>query len=620
MTNEEFANLVKQLEGQARNQPKSYRRKVLLLAVLGNIYLSLALVLIGGLFAVSLASVVFLKVLAIKIILPLGVFLWAVLKSLWVKVPTPQGKHLEHKDAPALFDLIESLRLRARAPRFHQVLITQELNAGVVQRPRLGIFGWYHNHLLIGLPLTKMLTVDQFAAVLAHEFGHLAKGHGRLSNWIYRQRRRWIQLMGLFGDSRMKRGGFLFKPFLNRFAPYFNAYSFPLARAHEYEADAASVRATSSAIAAEALTAVHVVGSYLSQQYWPQIYRHADETPQPAFAPYHEMRADLPRAVPPDTISQWIEQAMQEQTGLGDTHPCLKDRLSALGETPRYAPPEAGQSAEKLLGASLAHLTAQFDESWIASTMESWRQRYEQVRKGRDQLAKLEQKIANGEELTLREAYDRAQYTEEFRADGDAALAQFEALQQKAPQDPILCYALGVRWLKRNDEHGIALVQYAMENDANAYLPGAETLRDYYWRTGNRDEAHRWHAQMLERAETDRLAKEERANIQLQSKYARHGLDEPTIAAMRAKLKTIRNLRKAYLVRKQVRFYPERPLYVLGFTVRGVWLGAKRRRAEVQKQVLNEVNFPGQTLVFSVEGSNYRFGRKFRWMRGSRIL
>ena len=46
------------------------------------------------------------------------------------------------------------------------------------------MFGWYRNYLLIGLPLAKALTVEQFKAVLAHEFGHLAKGHGAMSNWI----------------------------------------------------------------------------------------------------------------------------------------------------------------------------------------------------------------------------------------------------------------------------------------------------------------------------------------------------------------------------------------------------------------------------------------------------
>ena len=47
-----------------------------------------------------------------------------------------------------------------------------------LQLPRLGIFGWYRNYLIIGMPLMKSLTCEQFKAVLAHEFGHLAKVTG----------------------------------------------------------------------------------------------------------------------------------------------------------------------------------------------------------------------------------------------------------------------------------------------------------------------------------------------------------------------------------------------------------------------------------------------------------
>src|SRR5262249_21700409 len=137
-----------------------------------------------------------------------------------------------------------------------------DFNAAVVQAPRLGLFGWYRNYLLIGLPLVKALTVEQFKAVLAHEFGHLSKGHGGMSNWIYRQRLRWSRLIAAL-EAAESWGVFLFRPFLRWYAPYFNAYSYPLARANEFEADATSARLASRQAAAEALTAVNVVGSYL---------------------------------------------------------------------------------------------------------------------------------------------------------------------------------------------------------------------------------------------------------------------------------------------------------------------------------------------------------------------
>lgn len=617
MTNEQFAALVAKLEQSAISNPVQYRLQVLALAILGNVYLMFVLLIITALFLASLVSIVFLKALAIKIIIPVGIVLWVMLKSLWVKVPDPQGIRLSRRDAPELFQLIDAQRRSSRAPRFHNVLITDDFNAAVAQRPRLGIFGGYRNFLLIGLPLMKMLSVEQFTAVLAHEFGHLAKGHGRLSNWIYRQRLRWSQLMGVFNEDGYK-GSFLFTPFLNRYAPYFNAYSFPLARANEYEADAAAVAAAGKHAAAEALTAVHVVSSYLHEQYWPQIYRKADDMPQPAFSPYHDMHGHLPKDVPHDTLNRWLEQAMKEETGLSDTHPSLKDRLAAFGVEPRYAPPPQGNSAEQLLGAALAPITEQFDREWLAAVENGWKERFEEVREGREALAQLEQKSTGEEELSLQDAYDRAMLTERFGAGGDAALVLLEALQQRAPEDAVIGYALGARWLERNDERGVALLQSVMERDADAYVPGAEALRDYYWNIGQEEEARRWHNLMIDRAETDRLAAKERDQILTTDKYERHGLNEEAVAALREQLKAIPGLRKVYLVRKQMKHYPERPLYVLGFTVRFA-LRAKKLREEVQQRIVDDVEFPGQALIISVEGDNYKFGRKFRWMRGTRI-
>ena len=277
MTNAQFEALVHRLEGEARRDPSGYQFKVLLIAWLGNAYLGLMLLLIVGLLAALVAGIVVSKsAVAVKLLILVGAFLWLVLRAIWVSVPPPLGMELAAANAPELFAMIDALRRQLGAPRFHHVLLTDDFNAAVVRSPRLGIFGWPRNYLLIGLPLMKGLTVEQFKAVLAHEFGHLAKGHGRVSNWIYRQRVRWSRLMSTLEESGSK-GTLLFKPFLNWFAPYFNAYSFPLARANEYEADATAVRLTSPRAAAAALTNVNVVGSYLSERYWPRIHKQADD-------------------------------------------------------------------------------------------------------------------------------------------------------------------------------------------------------------------------------------------------------------------------------------------------------------------------------------------------------
>jgi hypothetical protein len=50
------------------------------------------------------------------------------------------------------------MRRQMKGPRFHRVLVVDEVNAAVVQRPAFGLVGWPRNHLLLGLPLLEALS------------------------------------------------------------------------------------------------------------------------------------------------------------------------------------------------------------------------------------------------------------------------------------------------------------------------------------------------------------------------------------------------------------------------------------------------------------------------------
>lgn len=620
MTDEQFDTLVKRLERQAQENPGGYKAKVLLLALLGNAYVSAMLLLLVAVLVGLAASVVVLKALAVKLIIVVGLFLWVVLKALWVRLEPPVGREVKAAEVPELFAVIEALRRKLAAPRFHHVLITDEFNAGVAQMPRLGIFGWPKNYLTIGLPLMKTLTVPQFTAVLAHELGHLAGGHGRMSNWIYRQRLRWSRLLATL-NAQQSRGSFLFRPFLNWFAPYFSAYSFPMARANEYEADANSAKLTSPAAAAAALTGTCVIGNYLEEHYWPGIHTRADDQPHPAFAPYGELNRRVARDLDEASVRKWLDQAMNRQTDSADTHPALADRLRALGASPCVDLPAEHQGADRLLGQALQALSDSFDQRWQSAIAPSWESRYHAVQEERRQLADLNARAEAGVELGLQEAYDRAQLTASVGNDPEQALAQLRNLHTRAPDDATVCLALGARLLERNDAEGCGLVENAMDLDEGTIAKGCELLRDYHWRNGRHEEARDWHQRLAERLQLQEGATYERNHVLLRDRFERHGLPEAALSELRAALSTVPKLRKVYLVRKQVKYFAHLPCYVLGFTTTRWFQWRRKGRAqEVTRAIQDSVRFPGETLIISVEGENVRFGRKFRWMRGARIL
>jgi Zn-dependent protease with chaperone function len=384
-----FEALIARMEALAAGNPAAYRRRVFALAVLGYGYLCLVVLVLLAACAFLIASVVYLRALAVNLSFVAGAPLLLVLRSMWIKMEAPAGERLTRAMSPELFQMIDELRQRLRTPPLHSVVLTPEFNAGVMQVPRLGLLGWHRSYLFIGLPLMKSLTAAQFQAVLAHELGHLARGHARAGNWIYRLRLIWQRLESAFAVSPQWGSGAI-RAFFRWYIPRFSATSFPLARANEYEADAAAARMTSARSAAQALTAVSIVGSYLSERYWPGIHSAARDLPQPAFAPYSEFMATAIRAVPADELRTWQDTALAAKTSYHDTHPSLADRLQAMGARAEFAPPLAGNSAESLLGAERPRLERAFDAQWRERVAESWRQVHEKhQRLGRAAQAQL---------------------------------------------------------------------------------------------------------------------------------------------------------------------------------------------------------------------------------------
>lgn len=615
MDNAQFEALVDRLDVLARNDPAGYRARVIGLALLGYGYLAALVAVLLLLTAVAVASVVKLKALGLKLALVIGGFLWVVLRSLWVRLEAPEGTPLERRDAPDLFAMLDRLRGKLATPRIHAVLLTDDFNAGAAQVPRLGLFGWHRNYVLVGLPLLKALTPGQFEAVLAHELGHLAGGHGRLGHWIYRLRLMWARLEAALQAERHW-GTFAVKPFFEWYVPRFSAWSFPLARADEYEADAAAARLATARTAATALCGVEVAGRFLGQKFWPGVHAEADRTPVPQFAPFATFRP----AIPGTEADDWLAQAMQRPTTRADTHPALRDRLAALDESPELALPATGESADRLLGASLERLTQAFDERWRARIAPSWQQRHQYVQEARAKLDSLRQS-ADGTEPGAAAALERALLEEDVGQGAEAALAELRSLQARFPQDPPIAYALGSRLLARDDAAGVGLVQGAIGEDDEYLLPGAEALRDYYWRQGDAKQAQSWDERLLDRARVHAAARAERDQIFTNDDFEPHGLDAGALTAMIEALRAIPRLREVYLVRKRVAHLPQSPLHVLGFVITPFWAFQRRKRvAEVQQQLVEAIQWPGDAFVLCVEGDNKAFRKKFRRVDGSRIL
>jgi Zn-dependent protease with chaperone function len=352
MTREAFVAQLARLRPLAETDPAAYRRRVQGWALLGYGFILLLLVGSVGLMGlVAWLTMAFgIGALAWKVIPVLGFFSWKVVRSMWVTFEPPEGHRLTRAEAGPLLDLVQQQARILNAPKVHRVLLTSEYNAAAVQVPRLGALGWPLNYVLVGLPLLHTLSPEQAAAVVAHELGHLRGGHSRFGAWVYRIDQSWSQLVGQLEKSKSRT---VFHRFADWYVPRFNAWSHPLRRTSEFEADAAAATLTSAAALAEALCAITVRDSALDRLHWDVLQHTLADEPAP---PQDAISRLLPLAktaqLPAHQEQRLLRAAAAAEPDPFDTHPTLGERLAALGESAAVPPLPTTSAAEVWLAAT----------------------------------------------------------------------------------------------------------------------------------------------------------------------------------------------------------------------------------------------------------------------------
>ena len=515
MTAEKYEAMVSRLEEVARRDPDKYRLRVGLLAALGYGYIILVIALLVAI-GVAIVYYSFQYGRLLGITLKFGwIFLalaWFVLKALWVRVPPPEGLELKRADAPELFAAVDEITASLAAPKIAHVLVDSSYNAGVVQLPRLGPLGWFRNYIVLGLPLMQALSPAHFRAVLGHELGHLSGNHGRFTGWIYRVRETWVMLLERF-HIHQRWGASLFNWFFNWYTPYFYAYSFVLARTHEYEADAAAARMAGPGVMADALISFRTMGARLAEGYWPEVFKEADTEPRPVRGAFARLSSVLREPVPDESAAAYLRAALAEETAHDDTHPALAARLAALGHPAgaadgdgrkewadnfKLAPP-AETAAERYLGSRERELSEKLDEAWQRSVSDDWRARHQYVTESRQKIARLEER-ARASSLTDVQSFELGKLLAEFGRE-DEAIPHLAAVPRSNQSYAEANFILGHLLLSRGDEEGgVRHYEEAMARDPDATISSCVNLYLYFNERGRTGEAEKYRARLEQHA------------------------------------------------------------------------------------------------------------------------
>ncbi len=470
MNKQEYMQLVRRLEVDSTISPAAFRTKVILISASAYLVLLATLACVTVLIWLCFSSardgqstftMIRLGVLAL-VMLPL---FFVVLRMFFMRLPKPAGRRLTRAEAPLLFEALARMRRRLNGPPIHHVLINDEYNAAMSQLPRFGMFAGHSNYLMLGLPYLLGVPVKEMLATVAHEYGHLAGNHGKLGAWVYRQRRTFGALHEQVcdaADASVVHAGIATA--LNRFMPYYNAYTFVLSRQNEYEADHTATQLIGSEINAAGLVRDALLGRWIHEEFWPKLYKQADHAMRPSFMPFKSMRTAFKAGYEQWARPERLAAALMEKSGLHDTHPALRERVEATGEAATLPLCVDVTAAEVLLGATTSKvLIDEFDQNWWKNGSKRWEARCRYANRSRARLTALS--IRAIEDVPLQDLQELALLRAEFVSPLAAKPVLEHLLRQEGGPFPKAEFIYGRILLDEGSELGLTHLETAARHD-----------------------------------------------------------------------------------------------------------------------------------------------------------
>ncbi len=575
MSDERFEELVLDAEKVYAASPGAYKTRIALLAVLGYAFISLFLILfIVGAWFVGYeiySGQIRINKLTLGLLVTFLFLGFVVVKALWVKLPDPEGVVLREEEAPVLFAELKNLQQKQKV-RIDEVLIDENLNACVVQQPRLGLFGWHKNYLVIGLPLLYGNTVDQAIATLAHEMGHISGSHGKFGAWIYGLQKTWSTLLG-----ELREGApymyFVFFPFFVWYMPYFAAFSMVLKRQQEYEADRMATDLSNPEANAASLILLELQGRYLGSVFWKKISDSVHTTKEPPDDVYVQLAKAIQHIeMPEEQAQKWYQERLNFSTDIQDSHPSLVDRLADIGY-PSKNPDEIKRikislsdmlqikqnAADQLLGAKAQLLAQDFSTKWATDLRDGWLEQHEASSEDRIELEKLQ---AKEEPLSKDDLLSIAVLTETFYG-VESALPVYQRAVQEHPHDADAVWLLGNVLLREEKEDALQHIEHAMTLSSRYVETGCLVAKDYHMRRGETDKVEEFRKRIAQYNDEVFLGREERSELRDGDFFNPHELDEITVQGLVDWLAGLPQVKSAYLVQKEVKYLADCKQYIL---------------------------------------------------------
>lgn len=253
------------------------------------------------------------------------------------------GPDLAEARNPRLFELLGRVAEATHQRMPQSVYLVPELNAWVANRG--GFLGLGSRRVMgLGLAAFQVLSIPQFAAVLAHEFGHYHHGDVALGPLLYRVRKgigRTLETLG-------RRNNIFFYPF-NWYAHLFLRVSGAVSRRQELAADALAAGVAGRDALVSGLETIHATAPLFDGYWATEVVPVLASGFRPPIAQGFAKFAQAPRIVAARATA--LKSALDAEQNPLDTHPPLAQRVAALPATssaPSLDLPSTGMALELL--------------------------------------------------------------------------------------------------------------------------------------------------------------------------------------------------------------------------------------------------------------------------------
>jgi hypothetical protein len=377
-----------------------------------------------------------------------------------------------------------------------------------------------------------------------------------------------------------------------------------------------------------ALWKLECTAPWLAERLWVEVYQDAERTPDPPADVMDRLRAAF--EIPPSSEDQarWMERGLSRATGNDETHPAFRERAAALGVSeidvrnigfPVAIRPSA---AETLLGADLAVIERDLAGHWQRSALGGWRARHRQAvaeSKRRESLQTAEPTRAALQVASLwKSARDQAEIK------GPAAAEPLlRDLLARDPRHSGARVMLGQHLLNVGNADGRHLLEEVVKQADETWTRAAcEVLQAHFQSTGQTDELREIRSR-LDRLEQETSAgARERAKVSASDKLIAHELTLTQVEQLQSALSAQPECGAAWLVRKELRYFPDRRLFVLCVRREGErwWLSQADRDRALVRRLSPAIELPGQVLVIARSGSTRPLAARIMFFPGAQVF